>query len=180
MKKGPIMTSALVVEANPALREIIADIVRDEGFAATCTSEYDTAFAALRLSPLPLIVLLGHGGRSALSLRLLQHIAALPRHGYVLVSTQAATAPHIWNPCTARRVPILSAPFDIDDLANQVRAMAAELAEQAYRLPRGHHEMIPERRSPERQGAAPTVEELYASLTPSHDTTGEVPWHAHL
>lgn len=180
MKKGHVMTSTLVVEANPDLSECIVDILRDEGFAATCTGDYDTALAALQWSPTPLIVLLGHGGRSALSTRLLPQIAVLPRHGYVLVSTMAPTAPRVWNPCTARRVPILAAPFDIDELANQVRAVAAELVDQAYRPPRGRDNVIRGWHTTERQGAAPTLKDLYASLMQPHDTAGEVSWHAHL
>jgi DNA-binding NtrC family response regulator len=176
------MMSTLVVEANPELREIIVDVLRDEGFAATCTGNYDAALAALQVSPMPMIVLLGHGGRSVLSTRLLQHIAVLPGHGYVLVSTSAATAPCVWNPRTAGRVPILPAPFDIDDLASQVRTTAAELVEQAHRPPCSHNATIRSQHNTEQQGAAPTLtlEDLRASLMHPHDTAGEVSWHAHL
>ncbi|HEV8193786.1 MAG TPA: hypothetical protein VGP82_20225 [Ktedonobacterales bacterium] len=168
------MTSALVVETNPELGESIVDILRDERFAATWTGNYDVALAALQLSPMPLIVLLGHGGRSALSMRLLQQIAVLPTHNYVLVSTRAAAAPYIWNPRTARRVPILSAPFDIDDLATQVRTMAAELVERTFRLSRGHDEAIRRQGTTGWQGAAPALEDHCAAHTQPTETAGEV------
>jgi DNA-binding response OmpR family regulator len=172
------MTATLVVEANHELGESIVDVLCDEGFVATWARDYETALTALQLSPMPLIALLGHGGCSALSARILQHIAGLPRHGYVLVSTRAAAAPRVWNPHTARRVPVVAAPFDIEDLADQVRAVAAELTEQVYRPP--HDELRQKRRNAGRQGALPASDDPYVSVMQSHDAAGVVSWHASL
>lgn len=122
------MQAVLIVERDPELLDTLKMVLEDGGYPTQATGDLVLARAALTVAKQPLVVLVGHSGQSELANQLLVQMNGLRPHAYIVVSTWPCRAPVAWNTHTARTVPVISAPFDVDDLLQQVEAAAAALA----------------------------------------------------
>jgi CheY-like chemotaxis protein len=110
----------LVVDDEPSLREVLADILRDEGYAVL-TAANGRAGVAMLESDAPDLVLMDimmpvMGGREASrAMRAHPHGRTIP-----IVLSSASTAPRPLDPGIAA---YLAKPFDIDQLLELVERL---------------------------------------------------------
>lgn len=121
------MQAVLIVERDEDLRQTLEMVVQDAGYPTLATGDLPLARAAITLAQHPLVVLVGHGGPASLARDLLDGVNTARPHAYIVISTSPAAAPHAWNARTARRVPVIGAPFDIDRLLAQIEAASAAI-----------------------------------------------------
>lgn len=121
------MQAVMIVERDQDLRETLEMILEEAGYPALSTCDPALAEAALRVASHPLVVLVGHGGISSPAADLLRHTSALPPHAYVVLSTEPCTAPPVRNIYTHRGVPIVRAPFAVDELLAEVEMAAVAI-----------------------------------------------------
>ena len=120
-------TQVYIVERDAALRETVALVLEEAGYAVDGIGDVHHALAALRDSPAPMVVLIGHGDPETEGLFLLEQSSSLPPHAYLLLSTHPQAAPSLPNPHTQHLVPIMAEPFDVDTLLTQVSEAASRL-----------------------------------------------------
>lgn len=120
-------TRVFIVERDVSLRETVTLVLEDAGYATDGVGDVRQALAALRDSPHPMVVLIGHGDPEAEGLSLLEQANSLPPHAYLLLSTHPQIAPSVSNPYTHHLVPIMAEPFDVDALLAQVDEAARRL-----------------------------------------------------
>ena len=113
-------TRVLILEQDVTLRETLELLLEDAGYATIGVGEEDLARWALRLSPHPLIVLIGHGSPLAVGLSLIEEADTLPPHAYIVLSTNPRAAPSVHNGHTQRTVPVVEVPSDVDVLLDAV------------------------------------------------------------
>jgi DNA-binding NtrC family response regulator len=116
------MASIVFVDGDRELIEILRGIVYEGGYMVTICPDASTALDYLQAASRPAVVLLSHGGPSHDGERILAAIPNLPRHAYLLLSTEPEKAPQQWNPHTQAVVPVISMPFDLELLLEQVAA----------------------------------------------------------
>ena len=120
-------TQVYIVERDAALRETVALVLEEAGYAVDGVGDVHQALAALRASPHPMVVLIGHGDPETEGLSLLEQSSSLPPHAYLLLSTHPQAAPSVSNPYTQHLVPIMAEPFDVVTLLAQVNEAAHRL-----------------------------------------------------
>lgn len=121
------MQAVLIVEQDEGLRQTLEMVMQDAGYPTLATGDPSLARAAMRLAQHPLVVLIGHGGPANLARDLLNGANTARPHAYIVISTHPAAAPYAWNVRTARRVPVIGAPFDLDVLLAQIEAASVAL-----------------------------------------------------
>lgn len=121
------MQAVLIVERDEDLRETLEMVVQDAGYPTLATGDLSLARAAITLAQHPLVVLIGHGGPGSLARDLLDGLNTAHPHAYIVISTDPVGAPHAWNARTARRVPVVGAPFDLDVLLAQIEAASVAI-----------------------------------------------------
>ncbi|HEU5441664.1 MAG TPA: response regulator [Ktedonobacterales bacterium] len=135
------MQAVMIVERDEDLRETLEMVLEEAGYPTLSTCDLALAEAALRVTKHPLVVLVEHGGPSSLATPLLDHTRALPPHAYVVLSTRPQAAMPVWNSYTHRGVPVVRAPFTLDELLTQIDMAAAAIqhradeAQQVYAAP---------------------------------------------
>lgn len=125
------MQAVMIVERDDDLRETLEMVLEEAGYPTLSTCDLALAEAALRVTERPLVVIVGHGGPSSLATTLLGYTNALPPHAYVVLSTRPQTAPPIWNGYTHRGVPVVRAPFTLEELLAQIDLAAAAIEHRA-------------------------------------------------
>ena len=146
----PLVRWVLVVDDDPAVRQILGVALHEEGYAVCEAADGMEALEALRTSVRPLVTVLDYRLPGMTGGEVLAAVAADPyvadRHAFVLVSTSPEMLPEwlvLWADRQGMR--IVPKPFDLD-------ALLAAVAEAAGRLrggaPSTHHSPIPARRRP--------------------------------
>lgn len=120
----------LVVDDNQDIRETVRLTLEDEGYTVLEAADGLAALDVLRDSPVPLVVLLDHimpGMDGVATLDSIGRDERLARrHAYLMMTADSSvSAPEIVTPSVELAVPLVSKPFDIDDLLDAV-AKAAE------------------------------------------------------
>ncbi|HEX8996827.1 MAG TPA: hypothetical protein VF812_12425 [Ktedonobacterales bacterium] len=122
----------LILERDTVLRETLREALREEGYTSAGVDDIEQARATLRVSPNPLVVLIGHGDPRVNPHSLVEEAGNLPPHAYLILSTNPEQAPHVRNPHTGRIAPVVSTPCDIQTLITQVNKAARRLAWALY------------------------------------------------
>ena len=120
----------LVVDDNQDIRETVRLTLEDEGYTVLEAADGLAALDVLRDSPVPLVVLLDHimpGMDGVATLDSFGRDERLARrHAYLMMTADSSVStPEIVTPSVELAVPLVSKPFDIDDLLDAV-AKAAE------------------------------------------------------
>jgi DNA-binding NtrC family response regulator len=121
------MTRVLVVEPDNDLRDTLETALNDAGYTVAGVAEMDLARAALRVSEHSLVVLVGTCAAGQPASCLAGNAGCYPPHAYVMLSTSPQHVPDLQNPHTRHHVPILAAPFELDDLLATVSAAGERL-----------------------------------------------------
>lgn len=89
------------------------------------------AIAALSAAAEPVVVCLFHGGLDHDCDDVLSATPTLPMHVYLVISTRPQRARRLWNAYTQRYIPVLAAPFDVNDLLELLTDAVVRAARQA-------------------------------------------------
>ena len=117
------MTGVLLVDGDPDLGETLRFILDEAGYdSVLLCPDASVALEYLRDAPRPVLVFLSHGGPSHDWERVLTTIADLPPHAYIILSTEPEKAPQQWNPYAQAVIPVISMPFNLHVLLEQVAA----------------------------------------------------------
>lgn len=124
--------TVLVVDDNLDIRETIRLALEDEGYAVLEASDGASALDILRESPLRLVVLLDQimpGVDGIATLDIIGRDERLARrHAYLMMTANSSIrGPEIVAPGVELEVPLVTKPFDIDDLLGAVEQAAATL-----------------------------------------------------
>lgn len=127
-----INATVLVVDDNQDIRETIRLALEEEGYAVLEAGDGSSALDILRESPLRLVVLLDHimpGVDGIAALDIIGRDERLARrHAYLMMTANSAIeSPEIVAPGVELEVPLVTKPFDIDDLLGAVEQAAAAL-----------------------------------------------------
>jgi CheY-like chemotaxis protein len=130
------MVSMLVVDDDPSIRELVREVLEEEGYAVVGEAEHGgTALDRMRASTEPLLVLLGLHMPKVDGLQVLEAVAADPalasRHRIILVTAaqQRATTGRVAALRDQLDVPLVLKPFEISELLDAVEAAAAAMAQ---------------------------------------------------
>jgi CheY-like chemotaxis protein len=141
----PVVSWVLVVDDDPAVRQILGVTLREEGYGVCEAADGVEALAALRSSACPLVTVLDYrlpgltGGEVVSAVAADPHVAG--RHAFVLVSTTPEMLPEwlvLWADRQGMR--IVPKPFDLDGLLAAVAEAAGRLRGGA---PSRHHGPVP-------------------------------------
>lgn len=126
--------TVLVVDDNQDIRETVRLTLEDEGYTVLEAGDGHAALDMLRESPVPLVVLLdqimpGMDGTATLGM-IGRDERLARRHAYVMMTADSTiAAPEIVTSSADLAVPLVSKPFDIDDLLDAVAQAAGSLHE---------------------------------------------------
>lgn len=118
----------LVVAQDTELRDSLQDWLHVAGYICVGVSDLELAWEMLRLSANPMVVMVEQGDDRFSGETLVMGAGVLPVHGYVLLSTQSARAPRLFNPHTRHRVPVLAIPEDLSQLPDAIDETAQRLS----------------------------------------------------
>lgn len=124
--------TVLVVDDNQDIRETVRLALEDEGYSVLEAGDGLKALDMLRESPVQLVVLLDHimpgiDGIATLDMIGLDERLAR-RHAYLMMTASSTVAnPEIVLPGAEVAVPLVTKPFDIDELLDAVARAAATL-----------------------------------------------------
>ena len=118
------MERVLIVGQNTALSRALCAVLEDAGYGVAVCSDATLALVLLRVTHLPFVVLVSHDaahdGPAQEWRQVLALARALPRHAYVLLSSQPRQEPSQWNSYTQAFVPVVPLPFDMKLLLTRV------------------------------------------------------------
>jgi CheY-like chemotaxis protein len=127
MGQSPPPRSALIVDDDGRIRDLLCDLFAGEGYNVTEAADGLQAWERLTSSDLPLIVVLDEVLPGMRGLDLLERVAAdtrlAHRHRYLLLT---ATAHHLRTRQLPLPIPIIPKPCDLEALL----ALVAHTAEQ--------------------------------------------------
>lgn len=135
------MTQVFVLARDQAVSDSLREVCDEAGLIATCWLDAQLATVGLSAADAPIVVFMYHGGADSDCEDTLSVAAALPAHVYVVISTHPQTAPRYWNGYTRRFVPILPAPFDLDDLLDVLTDAVARASLLAENPPVGRQDV---------------------------------------
>ncbi|WIG61462.1 MAG: hypothetical protein OJF49_004210 [Ktedonobacterales bacterium] len=127
MRNPPVV----LVAPDRDLRETLAAIVSEAGYRVVGVGDTEMALVALRATTLPQVVVLTDGLADNTALLVLQRLPYLPKHVYLVLSTDQSHAPAVVNMYTARQIPVIEEPFDLDRFLDRVDEAAALAATSA-------------------------------------------------
>lgn len=133
------MANVLIAESDADVRDVISELVRGVGHAVTAVKTLSAAMETLMDSPDPYIVLLDTrldgDYLAAVVLLELAHGGPLYRHAFVLLSTEDVF--RLPSSLQLLRgvlsLPVVSMPFDVDDLLHELDRAAERLRPLASR-----------------------------------------------
>lgn len=129
------MTHVFVVVRDRGVSDSLQAACDDAGFSTTRWVASQLAIAALRMADTPVVVCLFHGGLDHDCDDVLSAAPTLPAHVYLVINTHPHRVQRLWNVFTQRDIPVLPAPFDVNDLL-ELLADAAERASLLAESPR--------------------------------------------
>ena len=114
------MGQVLIVDDDPTLRELLREILEEEGYSVLQAAEGNTALEILRSSPHRLVVLLdylmpGMGGKGLLA-EVSRDATLSTRHTYVLLSARMRISRPVLETANTLSMPVVRKPFDLKDL----------------------------------------------------------------
>lgn len=122
------MVPVLVVDDSEDIRQVVRELLVDEGYTVLEAGDGMDALAILRESPRPLLVLLDDRLPGLSGTEVLERVAgagpALLRHAYTLMSARDPGGQ--WRPFPVP-IGLLPKPFDLDDLLAGVAGMERSL-----------------------------------------------------
>lgn len=123
----------LIVEDDGPIRELLAALLREEGYTVFTAPDGRPALERLRAHPEGLIVLLDLMMPGMDGFALLQAIAAEPplptKHGYILMSAATKTLPlKLVQLLKQLNVDWVPKPFDLDEVLAAVKRATSQLA----------------------------------------------------
>jgi CheY-like chemotaxis protein len=129
---SPHTTYALIVDDDEAIRETLATLLANEGYAVLEARDGVEALALLRVFPHALVVLLDLWMPRLSGEGVLAAVAAdadlASRLAFVMVTARiAAGSPELQRLLAALAVPVIHKPFDIDVLLSAVAVAARRL-----------------------------------------------------
>ena len=129
---SPRTTYALIVDDDEGIRETLATLLDNEGYAVLEARDGVEALALLRVFPHALVVLLDLWMPRLSGEGVLTAVAAdsdlASRHAFVLVTAHMATgSPELQGLLAALAVPVIHKPFDIDVLLSAVAVAVRRL-----------------------------------------------------
>ena len=114
----------LVVDDDAALREVLTQLLLDEGFAAQAAADLDTALGALARQPVDVVLtdaFCSVWGDHALD-PVRQVVKAARGASVILLTAHAEAA--LLDPARAGLAAVVCKPFEVDDLLARLRALA--------------------------------------------------------
>lgn len=121
-----------IVDDDPEIRHTVRIVLEDEGYAVVEAADGVEALHIVRTTTTALVVLLDLRMPRLDGMGVLQAVEAdrklLEQHAYVVMTANAPPLPDDLSAVLARlAVPVLSKPFDIDELVRIVREAAQGL-----------------------------------------------------
>jgi CheY-like chemotaxis protein len=129
------MTTVLVADDNPAIRDWVRFILESEGYLVLEAQNGNEVLHLLNTTSYPLVVLLDfqmpqHGGAWVLGAVAANHTLAT-RNRFILMTARTLSLPRFFTTLLLRlHVPILRKPFDVDLLVALVANVAHTLPAQ--------------------------------------------------
>lgn len=130
-----MQSTVLVVDDDPAIRNILAEVFALEGYSVQTAEHGGPALDILRTSPVPLIVTLGLIMPEVDGIAVLEAVAAdeaLARRHAIVVLTGAvglASEGRVKELRDQLGIPLVGKPFTVDQLLDSVADAAARLAQ---------------------------------------------------
>lgn len=125
------MVQVLIVDDEKVLRESLRLVLEDEGYLVAEAIDGQAGLEYLRASDRPTVVVLDLLMPRLNGVEVLEHVADEPdlaRHRFMMLTAQR---PNLSAAQEAKlrhmRVPIMSKPYEIDDLLSTVAAVAEQL-----------------------------------------------------
>ena len=124
--------SILIVEDDQAIREMLADLLREEGYTILLAPDGKPALECLRTHAAGLVVLLDLMMPGMDGYAVLQALAAdsplAGKHAYILMTAAERTIPAEVQQLLQRlQVDLVRKPFDVDQVLLAIEAAAAKL-----------------------------------------------------
>jgi CheY-like chemotaxis protein len=114
------MGQVLIVDDDPTLRELLREVLEEEGYSVIQAAEGNAALDLLRSSPHGLVVLLDYLMPSGGGKRVLQIVsrdAALStRHAFVLLTARMRISAPVLETAKTLSMPVVHKPFDLEAL----------------------------------------------------------------
>lgn len=117
-----------IVARDQGVSDSLQNAFEDAGYSTSCWIDAQLVIVGLHQAETPVVVCLFHGGRDGLCDDVLNVAPSLPEHAYVVISTQPQKARRQWNTSTGRYIPVLAAPFDLDELMPVVTLAATTVS----------------------------------------------------
>jgi CheY-like chemotaxis protein len=128
------MTQVLIVDDDAAVRQALADVLSEAGYAVTQATNGAQALNELQMTSTPSVVLLDYFMPGIDGHQVLQAIGAAPnrlhQHAYIFLTGEGRRFPPELNDILAeRRIPTVRKPVNLDEVLDSV-ARAAHRLEQ--------------------------------------------------
>jgi CheY-like chemotaxis protein len=118
------MGHVLIVDDDQPLRELLREMLEEEGYQVTEVAQGNAALELLRRSPHRFVVLLDYlmpGGDGKQVLQTVSRDVALStRHAYVLVTARTRLSRPVLETANTLSVPVVRKPFDLEVLLQTV------------------------------------------------------------
>jgi CheY-like chemotaxis protein len=120
------MGTVLIVDDDPTLRDLLREVLEEEGYRVLEASEGTAALELLRRSPQRLVVLLdyllpGMGGKGLLAV-VSRDATLATRHAYVLLTARTRISRPVLETAHTLSMPVVRKPFDLEVLLVTVAA----------------------------------------------------------
>jgi CheY-like chemotaxis protein len=128
------MIPLLIVDDDASIRRMMRGILEDEGFATTTAKHGGPALEQMRASTKRLLVLLGLTMPEVDGEQVLEAVASDPelaaRHRIIMVTAniRRATTGRVAELRQQLNVPLRPKPFDVNEIINLVKDVAASMA----------------------------------------------------
>ena len=125
------MGQVLIVEDDLLLRELVREVLEEEGYSVLQAAEGNAALDILRSSPHRLVVLLdylmpGMGGKGLLAM-VSRDATLSTRHAYVLLTGRPRISRPVLEAAQTLSMPVVRKPFELEDLLVTVAAAQKRL-----------------------------------------------------
>jgi CheY-like chemotaxis protein len=128
------MIPLLIVDDDASIRQMMREILEDEGFATSTAKDGGPALDQMRASTKRLLVLLGLTMPEVDGEQVLEAVASDPelaaRHRVIMVTAniRRATTGRVAELRQQLNVPLRPKPFDVNEIINLVKDVAASMA----------------------------------------------------
>ena len=125
------MRQVLIVDDDQALRDLVREILEEEGYQVSEAADGDTTLDLLRSSPERCVVLLDslmpHGDGNRVLQTVSRDAALSSRHSYVLLTARTRLSLPVLELANTLSVPVVHKPFDLEVLLAMVAQALSRL-----------------------------------------------------